>query len=192
MLVMYRPPITLATLLENSSWPIALVCFCIIYKTPISRLIGRIRVAKVAGAELEIDANTTEEVEAFARVAQPISSKEPDQSDFDQRIAKLDPAAAVVSYWSRVYEALLSETKRLGFEHGTKPTTTASMINWLASHSDITSLNRQHLLYLFYKRNNAVHGSMEERLHITTGDAIEFASMCQDAIDSLRLIKAHN
>ncbi len=188
--VLYNPSVAILKLIEHSSWPISLVLICILFHKPISDLLRKLKRYKDQHREMHFDDASPEDIREFAEVISetPDTLMDPDPENTiqaDKLIAKIDPSAAIMSFWSRVYRTLLTETKRLGFQHGDKPTSTNQMLTWLDKHDFLEPDYQGALIRLFRKRNEAAHGNIEQRDSISPFEAEQFAHTCRELIGIL-------
>lgn len=198
-LLITRPPNLIVLLIQDAAWPLAAVSICVLYRAPLSRLIDRFRKYSSNNHELEFDDTLPAESEEFADLKTEskeeqqgnnnISTGQPSDVERDELLAEIDPAAAIISSWSRVYGTLLRETKRLGFEHGSRPTSTRDMILFLIRNKYLGRPHSDILWRLSNERNHAAHGPMEERENIPTTVAQEHGAACRDIIRVLKDMK---
>ena len=181
-----RPTAAVLAVLDGSAWPASLLISSIIFRQPISRLIDRIKKVSSKDHSLEFEPSSPEEVREYAKIKSEDHNQNNGIKDKggevhnDEIMAEIDPAAAIISSWSRVYGALLKYTENHGFEHRDKPTTTNSMLTWIRVHRYLPGPIVNELRSLFQKRNEAAHATPEVRMSFTSLEAKHYAESCRE------------
>ena len=160
----------IASLVASLSWPVAAVVIAATQRKPITRLLDRVRNAKLFGAELDVGEQieaVREQIEA-GRLEQVSPSPDPDEASVppmieDQRVKSVTDALAttsavgtVIASWAELENALREEFQRRGLSWGGK--NTADNFYRLKREGRLPLKTINALLELRAVRNAVAHG----------------------------------
>lgn len=163
------------------AWPAAVVWLAYLLRSPLGKLIPRVRAVKYGDLHVDIGDQieaAKEQVEAESETA-PVESHEPPHSF--KSLAQADPRAAVLSSWLPVE----SELFELGSQFGLDTKNPFLHIEHLKQVGVLSTSLVNTLHHLRQIRNTAVHVAGDS---VSFDDAIKMGEMCQLVTAQLKLI----
>jgi hypothetical protein len=165
------------------AWPAAVVWVAYLLRSPLAKLIPRVRAVKYGDLHVDIGEQieaAKEQAEAESETA-PAAPPEPPPSY--KSLALADPRAAILSSWLPVE----GELNELASRHGIEKSSTFKQLEHLQKAGVLSTSLINTLLKLRHIRNTAVHLTGDS---VNFEDAINMGEMCQMAAAQLKIINA--
>ena len=170
-----------SSIIGSLAWPAAVVWLAYLLRSPLAKLIPRVRAVKYGDLHVDIGEQieaAKEQAEAESETAPP-EPPEPPQSF--KSLALADPRAAILSSWLPVEVELNELASRCGLEKSP----TLRQIEHLKRTGVLSESLVNNLHHLRQIRNTAVHVTGDS---VNFDDAIKMGELCQMAAAQLKII----
>ncbi|UVL79410.1 hypothetical protein LOY24_04525 [Pseudomonas putida] len=174
-----------AALVNSSAWPIATVVLVLMLRSPLAKLIPRIRSVKYGQLDVDLSEKLDEvETAVAADVDHALPKQSPQPGVLE--LARIDPRAAVLSAWLEVEK----EVQRLAIKaeisyRGDTPMSVANKLHVAGLMDELTFTTFRKLRKI---RNEAAHLT---EIGVSFEEAVSMANLCQWLAARLAYESAH-
>jgi hypothetical protein len=174
-----------AAIVTALAWPSAVVIVVILLRSPLTKLIPRVRSLKYKDLHIDL----ADKLEAVKEKLEAETESDPPRRPFVAlpgvlELARIDPRAAIISAWIEVERA----TIEMALKAGIAITGTAlSIANHLHALDCLSEFEFETFRNLRRVRNDAVHLTTKD---VTFDEAVSMADMCQWLADRIRMLTA--
>lgn len=164
------------------AWPAAVIWLAYLLRSPLAKLIPRVRAVKYGDLHVDIAEQIEAAQEQAVAESENVLSEPPPEPPLSfKSLAAADPRAAILSSWLPVEGELNELASKCGFDSDS----TFRQIERLQRTGVLSPSLTNTLLHLRQIRNTAVHVTGES---VGFDDAIKMGEMCQVAAAHLKII----